>query len=170
MNINEKIVEVAKSYIGQEEILGNKGFKNKMFHAKMVAMGWLFGHAWCSYFVELVWKEAYKSYTTNYESILNKLFSGSVMTTWNNFNKSTIFTISNKPTLGALAVYQSIKNKAFGHICIVSNILNNDVFFTVDGNTDDKGSREGYIVAEKKRKTGVMGSLKNLGFIYPNVI
>ena len=58
--IGDKIVEIAMNYLGQEEVSGNMGFEDDEFEKKMKAVGWEKGQAWCAYFAELVWKEAYK--------------------------------------------------------------------------------------------------------------
>ena len=37
------VIEVAKSYIGQKEIKGNKGFEDKVFEKRMKAVGFQSG-------------------------------------------------------------------------------------------------------------------------------
>ena len=54
MTIQDKIRLIAESYVGQQEITSNKGFKTPAFQKKMQDCGWKVGHAWCSYFAELV--------------------------------------------------------------------------------------------------------------------
>lgn len=49
-----KIVEVAKSYVGQEEISGNMGFKDFDFNKQMKAVGFYLGAPWCAFFAKLV--------------------------------------------------------------------------------------------------------------------
>ena len=154
--IAKSILDVANSYVGQEEISGNLGFKTPFFHKLMVGVGFQKTHPWCSYFAELCWREGYKKALPNrdgIDSIINSLFSASVMQTRNNFvtrGKKYGFEFSNIPTKGSLVIYQSATNKSFGHIGIVESI-GNGKFNTIEGNTDKVGSREGVIVAKKTR-------------------
>lgn len=165
INLSNKIVEIAKSYRGQEEIAGNKGFKTKIFEMKMKTMGWLTGYAWCCFFAELVWKESFEKYKPEYVKVLNKLFSGSVVQTFRNFNYMPVdFQVSLKPEIGSLVCWQSLKNPTQGHIGIVVEVLSDGSFKSIEGNTNENGSREGYIVGLKSRKLNVPG-MKTLGFI-----
>ena len=51
---SEKIRIIAESYIGKEEIRGNRGFIDRKMQADMEARGWQKGQAWCAYFAEMV--------------------------------------------------------------------------------------------------------------------
>jgi hypothetical protein len=159
-----KIVETALKYVGEMETPNNSGFKNKEFEKKMFAVGFQRGHAWCNYFVELVYKESLPELVKK----IDKLMSASTQQTWKNFEKSGLFEfeISNFPSEGDLVIWQSTSNKNLGHIGIVTKIIDNYNFESVEGNTNDKGGREGYIVAVKKRTTKDTKSLKLLGFIH----
>lgn len=64
--IRKRIVEIAASYIGQNETPGNNsGWHDPLFQAKMVKpitdsnWGWTRTQPWCDYFTSLVWYEAY---------------------------------------------------------------------------------------------------------------
>jgi hypothetical protein len=158
------MVNIAKKYIGQTEKPGNAGFNSVEFETKMLAVGWEKKQAWCSYFCELVAKEA----LPNKAKELNKLFSASAVTTFTNF-KSAGYTISSTPIEGALVVWQTQKNGKpdwTGHIGIVSKVINNVSFRSIEGNTNSDGGREGYIVADKARTIKkVQNGLQILGFI-----
>jgi hypothetical protein len=52
------VIRVASSYVGQTETPNNSGFKDSVFQKKMEEVGWEKTLAWCSYFAELVFKEA----------------------------------------------------------------------------------------------------------------
>jgi len=172
MNLGNEIVRIAKSYIGQQEIRGNLGFKNPDFHVKMLEVGFKRGHAWCAYFTELVYKEAFLLWVPNSFDFLDTLFSASTQLTWNNFRRSGPdygFEISDIPQPGALAVWRSKKHPTQGHIAICeTGVIPGPRFKTVEGNTNDKGGREGYIVAPKTRKHDFAKrySLNLLGFVY----
>lgn len=157
--------QVAAQYIGQKEKPGNAGFVNLEFEIRMHAVGFVKSHAWCSYFAELVFKEAYPEKFSR----LDKLFSGSTLKTFQNF-KDAGYKISMIPTIDSLVIYQSYKNfkpQTTGHAGIVSKVFSSWQFEDIEGNTSDAKSREGYIVAPHSRKVlaQVKDGLKVKGFI-----
>lgn len=171
--IQFNIIDSVKSYVGQQEISGNLGFKTPFFHKLMVGVGFQRTHPWCCYFAELCWREGYKKALPNradIDQILHTLFSASVMQTRNNFAKSGIkygFTVTMTPEPGSLIIWQSAKNKSFGHIGIVTGVVGNTIY-TIEGNTDTEGSREGIAVAKKVRTldfTNKKTGLNLIGFI-----
>lgn len=170
MTLIERILKVVMTYVGQQEINGNKGFKNKEFQKKMQECGWQISQSWCAYFTELVWKEAYGKTHALYHT-LDRLFSPSATATFANFKgHPTQFKTGDKPKVGALVVWK-YGNGWQGHIGIVTEILDNVSFKTVEGNTNSEGGREGIEVAVKKRKVGEPFKAKGLnliGFIYPS--
>jgi hypothetical protein len=173
--IQEIIVDVARSYVGEKEISENKEFEDKIFEFKMKEVGWKPKEAWCSYFVELIFKEAFKQYDTSYLEFLNKNFSGSSQLTYNNFKKNGKpfgFVTSMEPKIGSIVIWQSTKGFASGHIGIVTN-YDSDMqkMLVVEGNTNYIGSREGNLSIEKIRNYTTMptGNLKILGFVNINI-
>lgn len=162
------IIAIALSYVGQTEKPANSGFTQIEFEKKMEAVGFEKGQAWCSYFAELVAKEAYPDKKKD----LDKLFSGSAVKTFENF-KDAGYTINNLPKAGNIAIWQTQKDgeaQWSGHAGVVVEVEaepNHWKFSSVEGNTNDKGGREGYIVAKKSRKViaKVENGLKVLGFI-----
>jgi hypothetical protein len=170
--IRDLIVSKALFYIGEQEVKGNQGFKNKIFENKMISVGFQHGFAWCALFGELVWREAGQDVNTSLDHILAKTFSAGAVKTFNNFKARKDFEISNTPTPGDLVVWQSYKRgKASwtGHLAIVVGV-EDDHFETVEGNTNSKGGREGIEVALKKRNYNFQttNGLRILGFIKPN--
>lgn len=172
MNINEIIVQTARKYIGMEEIKGNSGFKNPLFWLKMEGVGFQKGDAWCCLFGELVWRESYGNYDSTYDNILNKMFSKSVMKTWDNLQKCP-FLVNKTPGLGALVFFQHYsKGKALrtGHLGIEVELPVSNHIINVEGNTNGVGGREGVKVAEKKRMLDFAtpyNGLKMIGFAHP---
>jgi surface antigen len=163
--MKDKIVTIAKSYIGKTEKANNSGFNDAIFEQRMKETGWVKGASWCSYFAELVWSEAYKG--TELESEVKSTFNGSATATYKNFDLAK-WTVSKVPQIGALAVWRHGSGWQ-GHIGIVVDVAELS-FKTVEGNTNDKGGREGYIVALKNRsiKTFYQANGLNLiGFVYP---
>lgn len=166
MTLSEKIAQVAASYVGQQEIPGNKGFKNTVFQKKMQDCGWQIGQSWCAFFSELVWKEAFGK---PHHATLDRLFSPSAVSTYSNFKGSTSFKCGTTPKVGALVVWR-LGNGWQGHIGIVESVVDKDTFQTIEGNTNSAGGREGIEVARKVRNLKQAFKAKGLniiGFVYP---
>lgn len=162
----QEIADIAKKYIGQMETPNNSGFKDANFEKKMAEVGWSKTMAWCSYFCELVWDEASNEAE---KKITDKLFSGSATTTFKNFDLDKTFKTGVLPIVGAIAIFRHGSGWQ-GHAAIVLNLITPTSFRTIEGNTNDVGGREGYIVAIKTRSTNKPYSsvgLNFVGFIYP---
>lgn len=167
--IGNKIAKVAEGFVGQKEIPGNMGWENSEFTKIMEAVGWKPTHAWCAYFGEAVWKLGYVDAPEIVKEI-DRLCSGSAVRTLANF-KNAGATISDKPVIGALAIWQTSKNgnkKSTGHVGVVVEV-HKDHFVTIEGNTNAGGGREGDVVAKRTRKYQfhVYNGLELQGFIYP---
>lgn len=160
--------EVARKYLGQTEKPGNMGFNDATFEKKMKEVGFVKGHAWCCYAMELVFKEAFPERFDE----LDKLFSGSTIQTFRNFRDSA-YLINYVPALNNLVIWQRYVNgqpTPTGHAGVVSEVVSTWEFKSIEGNTNDSKGREGYIVAEHERKVlaDVKNGLKILGFIQIN--
>lgn len=162
--MRKAIIDNALSYVGQTEKPGNSGFTDPAFEKEMKEEGWQYGWAWCSIFTKVV----FKNVLIGKAKILNKLFSPSAVQTFHNF-KSAGYAVFDKPVAGALVVWQHQKNgqpQWTGHAGICVDVIDDTLFRSVEGNTNDKGGREGYIVALKKRQVKkVTNGLQILGFI-----
>lgn len=160
------VTEIARKYLGETEKPRNSGFNDAVFEAKMAAVGFVSGHAWCAYFAELVFKEAFPQMSRE----LNMLFSAGTVQTYRNFLMAG-YPTSLKPKVDDLVIWQSYRDgKALstGHAGIVSRAdLDGWHFRSIEGNTSDEKSREGYIVAEHERSVlaTVRNGLKVLGFV-----
>ncbi len=167
--ITEQIKKVAESYIGKRETPNNSGFTDKEFEKRMKEVGWAKSLSWCSFFCELVWKEAYNSAVINKE--LDKFFSGSATATYKNFELSGTWKVSKKPSVGAVAIWR-FGNDWRGHAGVVTEVSEGS-FKSVEGNTNSSGGREGIEVAKKTRKLGEPFKTKGLnlvGFIVPKEV
>jgi hypothetical protein len=163
-----KISLIAASYVGQKEISGNKGFVNKDFNAKMEGVGFYVGAPWCGFFTQLVWKEAgqdIKLLSSSSKSVIDKAAKGG---NWHA-----------KPVAGAVVVWAMFKNgrrQWQGHLGVVTEVSENGVdYSTIEGNTTDKGGREGIMVAVRNRqltpdKWKTENGLRLMGFVYPENI
>jgi hypothetical protein len=167
--IAERILRQSEAFLGQVEVEGNKGFKDAKFEALMKSVGWKQGDAWCSYFCELVWKQAY-GVKSPYWKMIDKLFTPSATATFANFSGSATFKTGKVPQPGALVVWQYGSGWK-GHIGICMNkVEKNGYFDTIEGNTNKAGEREGMYVLRKKRalyNPYKANGLNLLGFIYP---
>lgn len=158
-----KIVELAKKYLGEKEISGNNGFQNKEFDSLMRKYGFKNGDAWCLHFVRMIYRES--GYHT-------RNISPSAVSSMKLATKSGNWHA--EPVLGAVAIFRTFKNgkaQRTGHGAIVSEITN-EGYQTIDGNTTDKGGREGIMVAIRNRHLNKDSWAKNdglrlMGFIYP---
>lgn len=169
MTITDKIVSVAKSYVGNEEIQPNLGFKDSNFETKMKNVGWYKGAPWCAFLASLIWRESFSQLDTVGFPLVKKYADGSALDTYHNFANSKEFHVSKTPLVGAIVIWKEGNGPA-GHAGIVVDIIDSHTIHTVEGNTNTDGSREGYIAAVKTRKIDGPVSSKGLnlvGFIYP---
>lgn len=171
MDVN-KIITIARSYVGQTEILGNKGFTDPSLLTKMKLAGWSPGYAWCALLAEIIWKESV-GVTDPLWLAMDKLFSASSLSTYYNFAHSAQFKASQIPQPGGLVIWKhgTDPRKWEGHTGVVTEVKDNG-FKSVEGNTSgtDPNIREGYIVAEKIHALGLPPLVKGLnilGFIAP---
>jgi hypothetical protein len=165
--IGQEIALIASKYLGKRETPNNSGFKDKDFEKRMRDVGWDKGQSWCVYFCELVWMEAYAK-NDEVKRRITELFSGSATATYKNFDLNKIFTVSQTPVIGAIAIYRYGSDWR-GHAAIVEKILPNATQ-GIDGNTNDDGGREGIEVARKIRKIKkpyTSTGLNLVGFIHP---
>lgn len=164
----KKVVSVAESHVGTQEIEGNMGWKDEKFYAMMKETGWKLSQAWCAYFTELVWTSVYDS--EGYDKLFDKLFSGSAQRTLKNF-KSYGWPVGRVPEIGAVVIWRFKKNgkaQTTGHAGIVID-FDDKYIYTVEGNTNDSGSRDGGVVAKKRRTYdyNISNGLELYGFVYP---
>jgi len=156
---------IAQQYIGQKEKPNNSGFQDPKFEADMRALGeWVPSYAWCACFCQMVFRKAYPERSEE----LRRLFDPSTRKTFDNF-RTADFKISQKPVLGALVIWASYKGGIMqwtGHAGIVSEVVNENIFKSIEGNTSGAGSRNGDRVAENTRNCSVKSNgLNVMGFI-----
>ena len=166
--ITDKIVSVAKSYVGQEEVRENVSFKDPNFLAKMKSVGWYIGAPWCAFLAKLIWEEAFSAADPTALSLVKNYSSGSAIETYHNYATSKQFHVSQQPTLGSVVIWEEGNGPA-GHAGVVVGIIDANTIQTVEGNTNTDGSREGYITAIKTRKINIPhnAGLNLVGFVHP---
>lgn len=161
---SSKIVQVAKKYLGKVEKPNNSGWYDAEFERRMREVGWLTEQAYCAYFVELLFKEAFPE---EYKK-LERSFDASAVKTFQKF-KDAGYPTGQIPSVGAIVAWQTHNNGKphwTGHLGLVIEVIDSKTFKTVEANTNDKAGREGYIVATKTRVIKpVKNGLQVLGFI-----
>ncbi len=163
------IVQAARFYIGQTEKPNNGGFTSKTFEAEMIKAGFYKGAPWCAFFAKLILLKAYIG-NVALKAIIHSHFNGSALATLHNLKANKTFTIGTEPKVGAVVIWANGKGPA-GHVGIVSSVdLGNNTMTCIEGNTNNSGSREGYLVALKLRTINREFRAQGLniaGFIYP---
>jgi hypothetical protein len=131
-----KHIEVAISQIGKEEIpRGSNWGEHVKKYLGSVGIG--FPASWCMAFV----------YWCVKSTGLNLLIkTGGVLKQWNEINKKYKFA---KPLAGDIFIMDF--GKGLGHTGFVERV-EGDILHTIEGNTNDTGSREGYEVCRRTRK------------------
>jgi hypothetical protein len=159
-----KQIEVAKKYLGQSELNGNVFTDDTELGRKLHLAGHKNGEAWCCYFQEAVFCEAFPSQNSE----LRKLFSASTIKTFDNF-KEAGYDCHDFPREGDLVIWQRYvdgQKQWQGHAGLVVRVGDDGWFHSIEGNTNKNGEREGTSVMEKFRNInrGRTG-LNVLGFI-----
>lgn len=157
------IKDIALSYVGQKEIPNNAGFVDKAFDKKMRGVGFYTGAPWCGFFARLVWNEAGQPLDLVSPSSKRCIDLATKAGNWHA-----------EPKAGAVVIWATFRNGrrlSTGHIGIVTDV-NGSKYSTVEGNTTDKGGREGIMVAIRNRentpdKWKVTNGMRLMGFIYP---
>lgn len=168
--LQESIIFHAKSFVGQEEISGNMGFEDPDFDEKMREVGFQDTWAWCVLFCELCWKLAYKDHRKKTIVIIDKTFTAGAVRTFKHFKEKGW--TSKKPEIGSIAIWKKFKDgkgTSQGHAAIVE-AFDDDTITTIDGNSNEGGSREGVKVVDGKVRPLNFNSTKGLvliGFIHP---
>lgn len=151
MTASKQLIVQAKSQVNVQEwpLKNNKGPGVKKY---LNSVGLGEGYAWCMAFVYWCVQEVSRDYGVS--NSLKK--TGGVLDQWNSCEKLRVTT----PQPGDVFIMDF--GKGMGHTGIVVEVRG-DSILTIEGNTNDEASREGYIVAEKKRKISSI----NKGFIRP---
>lgn len=164
----DKIVALAQSYLGQQEIQPNLGFKDSSFNTKMDNVGFYKGASWCGFFVMLVLFEAYADDPTVLE-YLKKYCSASTLTMWQNFRASREVITGQVPKLGSVCIWAEGSGHG-GHTGLVVWVSEDGKQFkTAEGNSNSSGSANGFEVAENLHNVGLPHrafGLNVLGFSY----
>ena len=151
MKLREKALEIAITQIGKRENpLGSNWGEPVQSYLRSVGIG--FPASWCMAFVFWCFKNA----SIQLDVINTAVKTGGVLKAWNNATKETK---SNTPVIGSIFIMDF--GKGLGHTGIVEKF--DDTFiYTIEGNTNDTGSREGIAVCRKTRKRNTIKGYINL--------
>ncbi|MES2829663.1 MAG: CHAP domain-containing protein [Bacteroidota bacterium] len=133
-----KHIEVAISQLDVQEAPKGSNWGEPV-QSYLKSVGITFPASWCMAFVYWCCKEAYGKE--------NKLFkTGGVLKQWQSVNPKHKF---KTPLPGDIFIQDH--GKGLGHTGFVEKVQG-DQIFTIEGNTNDTGSREGYEVCRRFRK------------------
>ncbi len=157
--IGEVALSIAISQLGQQE--QPKGSNSgPMVDQYLASVGLKPGYAWCQAFVHWCYQEAAK--VAKVPSLVPR--TGGVAACWKTTKgrKISLAQAKDDPSL-IKPGYQFVLlfHGGVGHTGIVERVEGN-VIHTIEGNSNDDGSREGYEVV---RHTRVIGGLALVGFI-----
>jgi len=130
-------LQIAITQIGNQEIPKNSNWGEHV-QKYLKSVGITFPASWCGAFVYWCCKQAYPT------NILYK--TGGVLMQW---NKVLPQYKHSEPKVGDIFIMDF--GKGLGHTGFVENIIGNEIE-TIEGNSNDEGSREGYEVCRRKRK------------------
>lgn len=149
MNLSEKALEIAISQVGKDEKPHGSNWGEPV-KSYLNSVGINFPASWCMAFVFWCFQEASKVLKVKNTAIK----TGGVLPAW---NKALPSQKSNNPQVGAVFIMDF--GKGLGHTGIVKS-FDDKFIYTIEGNTNDTGSREGIEVCNKKRlRTSIKGYL-----------
>lgn len=144
MNISEKALQVAQTQVGVSEVPKNSNDGPEV-RQYLKSIGLNAGYAWCMAFVYWCTENAAKQL-----AIKNPLIkTGGVLRQWNETTLKKLLPTSKEIKPGDIFIMEF--KKGTGHTGFILSISGNTAK-TIEGNTNDDGSREGYEVAIRERK------------------
>lgn len=149
MTLAAKTLRVATSQIGVQEL--PKGSNaGKVVESYLNSVGITKGYSWCMAFVYWCVNQAAKE-----KPEMNPLIkTGGVLKQWNSRPALRV----SEPQPGDIFIMDY--GKGLGHTGIVEKVSGNKLY-TIEGNTNDDGSREGYKVCRRTRdKKDIKGYLR----------
>lgn len=150
MTLQEKALDIAITQIGVEEAPGHKN-TGKQVEQYLAAVGLGPGFSWCMAFV--YWCHMKAAEAMGVKVLMFK--TGGVLEQWRQrkeeYGKTT-------PQPGDVFIMDF--GKGTGHTGIVEKV-EEDVIHTIEGNSNDQGSREGYEVCRRTRsRAKILGYLR----------
>lgn len=153
MTLQQKALDIAITQIGEEEKPrgSNWGEPVKTY---LASVGIAFPASWCMAFVYWVFREAAKAVGTK----TPLLKTGGVLKAWQKAPAAVKIT---DPQPGDIFIQDH--GHGLGHTGIVERV-EGEYVHTIEGNTNDTGSREGYEVCRRvRKKSSIIGYLRYTG-------
>lgn len=146
LTLNQLSLKIAQSQEGVQEVPKNSNAGPDVEnYLKSVGLGK--GYAWCMAFV--YWCVRRAAIDLNKQIPLIK--TAGVLRQWNETKPTQKFSM---PRPGDIFIMDFGKGQ--GHTGFVVEVYQNGTIKTIEGNTNDEGSREGYEVAYRTRKISAM--------------
>ncbi|WP_281322469.1 CHAP domain-containing protein [Flavobacterium aestivum] len=139
MTLAQKTLEIAIAQIGVEEIPKNSNSGPEV-EIYLRSVGLTKGYSWCMAFV--YWCTQKAALQIAVKNPLKK--TGGVLDQYN----SRPLLVKTIPQSGDIFILDL--GKGLGHTGIIEKVVGNTLY-TIEGNTNDNGSREGYKVCRRKR-------------------
>lgn len=167
MNKQDKLIEIAKGYIGTKEDGGdNKGTQVEEF--QKAVDGKAVQESWCLSFVQYCVKKTDKELGGNENKLAN---TEHVLTLWRNTPKELRLA---QPEEGSIMCWEHYKNgvaTGLGHCGVVSKVNRNGTVDTVEGNTSDGSgivrNGDGVYARNRSITSSVNSTMKVLGWLKP---
>lgn len=159
VSLSSAALEVALGYDGQHEV--PRGSNRGPFVDRCLkAVGLNPGYPWCMAFVYLCIKEASERIGAQNTCVR----TAGVLRCWNETPANRKILKQNATTANILPGYQFVLNygKSKGHTGFVVAVHKDGSYTTIEGNTDETGSREGWKVCQRKR---LLSDSKLMGFV-----
>jgi len=140
MTLAQRALQIANAQVGVHEDPGNKN-TGPQVNAYLKSVGLGPGYSWCMAFLYWCFEQAAKEM-----DIKNPMYkTGGVLKQWNE-SKLKYGVISPQP--GDIGIMDF--GGGFGHTFIVDHVEGIWVY-TIEGNSNDEGSREGFEVCKRRR-------------------
>jgi hypothetical protein len=152
-----------KKYVGQKEIPENAGFEDIDFETFMIYYGFRKGYSWCALFVRAVVLSLLERHFpghANNKKVRLCLTAG-VLLTYAKCKGSNLFICNSESQDCSIGFFGH--GRGLGHEVYIQNRINPNLMNTIEGNTNEAGSREGDCVAEKTRKITHIPAMNFLG-------
>lgn len=139
MLLGQKVLEIAKTQIGVEEIPRNSNSGPEV-EIYLKSVGLSSGYSWCMAFV--YWCTQKAALQTGIKNPLKR--TAGVLDQY----RSRLSLVQKVPLSGDIFIMDM--GKGLGHTGIVEKVVEG-MIYTIEGNTNIDGSRDGYKVCRKKR-------------------
>ena len=155
LSFADRFISIARSQIGNEEIPRGSNW-GKHVQKYLDSVGIHFPASWCMAFVYWCASEAAKEA----QSINPLIKTGGVLRQWNEIPAQFKTTDPHKIVKGSIFIMDF--GKGLGHTGIVEKVNANGTIGTIEGNTNDTGSREGYEVCRRTRSISACKGFINI--------